>query len=60
MRQICTSIENTVKDSRGLPEITAIKEAIKKEFAEFTGLEPALEEEEDAAQEAEIPPEEPA
>ena len=35
MRQICTSIETTVKESRGLAEVQSLKEEIKKEFIEF-------------------------
>ena len=46
MRNICTSIEATVKESRGLAEIQSLKEEIKKEFIEF-----ALENNEDEAQE---------
>ena len=48
MRQICTSIETTVKESRGLAEVQSIKEEIKKEFAEF-----ALENNEDEVMEEE-------
>lgn len=35
MRSICTSIETTVKESRGLAEVQSLKEEIKKEFIEF-------------------------
>jgi len=44
MRNICTSIENTVKESRGLDSIETIKEEIKKEFAEFTMIDVAEDE----------------
>jgi len=50
MRNICTSIENTVKESRGLDSIETIKEEIKKEFAEFTMI--------DVAEDEQVPEEE--
>ena len=35
MRNICGKLESTVKESRSLPDITAIKDEIQKEFADF-------------------------